>query len=271
MKFPRYWALSNLRSPVACWRWSETSIDDAQGQANARAAELSQKLQSGIQLNHYDYGDGAIREEVVQSMDSAVITRNVYGALVLNTSGAMFIDIDFPQGAKPSGGLLRGLWGKPKPAASSPEESALRQLRDWTGRQSGMGMRTYRTFAGLRALVTHRTYDPDDPQTIDLLRDAGSDPLYIRLCQNQQCFRARLTPKPWRCALGKPASRYPWSSAQQEANFRAWQSQYDQQIQDYSTCRFLEQAGAGNVASEIQPVIDLHDQFACAQTEKPLA
>src|SRR5271156_4256177 len=101
MRFPRYWAKSNLNPassrggplPVSCWRWSDASMEDAQRKADSRATELNQKLQSGAQLNHYDYGDGAIREEVVQTIaPSAVVTRNVYGALVLNATNAMFID-----------------------------------------------------------------------------------------------------------------------------------------------------------------------------------
>jgi len=248
-------------------------MSDAQDRADTRAAELSQRLQDGEGLNHYDYGDGAIREEIVQTLGPdqnapiAVVTRNAYGALVLNAASAMFIDVDFPAHSK-VGSLFRGLMGK---KTSDPQESALAGLRDWAKRHGGLGMRIYRTCAGLRALVTSRTFDPTDSSTIDLLRDAASDPLYIRLCQNQQCFRARLTPKPWRCNFPKPPSRYPWQMAAQESAFRVWQSKYEQKIQAYCACRFIEHVGGAGIDVDIQPVLALHDQISGVSADRPLA
>jgi hypothetical protein len=35
-----------------------------------------------------------------------------------------------------------------------------------------------------------------------LMRFLRADPDYVRLCAVQECYRARLTPKPWRCGDG---------------------------------------------------------------------
>jgi len=260
---------------AACWRWSDVSVEDAQRQADARAVELAKMFAAGTPLDRYGYGDRAMREEIVQTVardargDAAVITRNAYGALVLNTSGVMFIDIDFAQPANPLGGLFRRLMGGPKPAG--PEELGLRKIQDWAAQRSELGLRVYRTFAGLRCLVTNRTFDVTQATTTDLLASIGSDPLYVRLCRVQGCFRARLTPKPWRCRTPLPPARWPWTNADVEARFRQWQSGYERSSQAYGVCRFLRHFGATQVHPEIRAILDLHDQFSCQHVDQPLA
>ncbi len=240
------------------------------------AAELAKKLRSNSQLNHYHYGNHPVREEVVRSIpgangeELAVITRNIYGALVLNTANAMFGDVDFPEVA--GGASLAGWWrrfiGKSPPIES--QEPSLERLRSWAAQNSKFCIRVYRTRAGLRCLVTNRIFDAGNPDTITLLNGMGSDPLYIRLCQAQASFRARLTPKPWRCGSPRPPSRYPWSSGEQEAHYRRWQSDYERTIQRYSVCRLIEQIGSSEVHPQIKPIIAIHDQFTCGPAEHPL-
>jgi hypothetical protein len=279
MNIPRFWARGNLDPsaagglPVSCWRWSNQSLADAQQQADARIAELAQLVQAGATLDRYAYGDRPLREEIVQTIraDSVLITRNGYGALVLNTSNAMFIDIDFsqPGASAPATGFLGRLFGSP--GAVNPLDAALGKVREWSARRRDLGLRIYRTAAGLRILVTSRPIDAAGAGTTDLLREAASDPLYIQLCQAQSCFRARLTPKPWRCGLGQPPTRYPWADAQAETRFRRWQSDYDRAIQSYSVCQLIECIGPGRVHPEVAPTLSLHDQFACAPSGRQLA
>jgi hypothetical protein len=284
MKIPKYWARAsqsandgNRPMAAACWQSSEVSVEDAKHRADARVLKLVGMLQSGTPLDRYSYGDRPLREEIVQSVagdgrgELAVITRNLYGALILNASRAMFIDVDFAVSGRPAarGGLFRRLMGKASPVG--PEELGLGQVRTWAAQRPDLGLRVYRTFAGLRCLVTNQVFDPTEPETIALLNGAGSDPLYVRLCQAQACFRARLTPKPWRCGLGQPPGRYPWTSGEKESRFRQWQSGYERSIQGYCVCRLLEQIGSPDVHPEVRSIIALHDKFTCAQTERPLA
>lgn len=285
MNIPRYWAQSKLnpagvrgrRLAVGCWRWSAVSVEDAQRQADDRAVELNRLFESGAPLDRYGYGDRALREEIVQAdvngaaAGAAVVTRNAYGALVLNSASAMFIDVDFPNGGKTagSGGLFRRLLGKS--ALSGPQETALQQVRDWADRQRDLGLRVYRTYAGLRCLVTNRTYDPAQPETLEILQSIGSDPLYISLCQAQGCFRARLTPKPWRCGIRVRPPQYPRADAAAESRFHQWQAGYERSTQGYSVCRLLQHFGPAVVHAEIRPILELHDRFACQRPERPLA
>ncbi|HZK81527.1 MAG TPA: hypothetical protein VFC46_10680, partial [Humisphaera sp.] len=236
MNIPKYWARSDNPAPgsFSCWQSSNVSLEDAQRDANARALELARKFQAGASLDRYSYGDRPLREEVVQTLtdnngnDVAVVTRNLYGALILNASSAMFIDVDFASHGQiaPTGGFFRRLFfGKESP--DDAEQRCLKQIRAWAARQPGVGLKIYRTCAGLRCLVTNQTFDPTRPHTIELLRDIGSDPLYVRLCQSQACFRARLTPKPWRCGTPLPPARFPLNSAAAESSFNQWRTEYE--------------------------------------------
>lgn len=56
----------------------------------------------------------------------------------------------------------------------------------------------YRTSAGFRLIVQGKGFTPGSPETRKLMRRFGADYLYATLCDAQKCFRARLTPKPYR-------------------------------------------------------------------------
>ena len=86
------------------------------------------------------------------------------------------------------------------------------------GRIPVMGCRVYRTAGGFRLLVTSDTFDPMSTETIELLKAFGSDPLYIRLCKAQECFRRRLSAKFWRCGADRPPSRFPWAIRRKRSN-----------------------------------------------------
>src|SRR5262249_35812590 len=99
----------------------------------------------------------------------------------------------------------------------------------------------------------------------------GSDPLYVRLCQAQSCFRARLTPKPWRCGMRPPSAPYPWENSRRESQFRSWLLKYETAIREYSVCKLIDHLGPAAVHPEIAPIVSLHDRIACGQGERPLA
>jgi len=162
------------------------------------------------------------------------------------------------------------LFGK-RPAGPSPQDLTLAQVQAWAQSHRDLGVRVYRTAAGLRCLITNQLFDPTATETVELLRQAGSDPLYVRLCHAQSCFRARLTPKPWRCGASTPPVRYPWSGSDQEALFCRWQAEYEQAAGNYSVCRLVGQTGPSVVHPDIQPLVSLHDRFTCGPVERELA
>lgn len=50
-------------------------------------------------------------------------------------------------------------------------------------------------------MVLHRTFDPLDAAVSKCFQALGADPTYVRMCRNQRCFRARVSPKPWRIGI----------------------------------------------------------------------
>jgi hypothetical protein len=280
MRFPKHWARATHTRAAqngkaftfTCWGWSDESAEAAQREAYARAERVTARFVSGQPLNRYGYGDRPLREEQLEVFDDeagrtlAVITRNAYGALVLNAARAMFIDIDLPE-AKPAG-MFGGLLGDKKP---SPEAEALARIQQWAARRPDNGLRVYRTAAGLRGLVTSYPFHPADGEAQQILTALGSDPLYATLCRAQESFRARLTPKPWRCGLPNPPGAFPRETPQAEARYQHWLHGYQATAAQYAVCRFIAHYGDTRLHPEIAPIVALHDKHTLAARELPLA
>lgn len=252
-----------------------------------------------------------IREEVLERHGETVITRNLYGARCLNTPNVMFVDIDFQE--QPSCmpclvvltvvilAAVAGIWwwhsvgvfvllvfgtlfissmltlkirkwwlrwqGGPEALARKTIDRFLEQHPDWR-------VRLYETPAGYRLLVMHRTFDPTDPETRESLQALRADPVYTRMCMNQHCFRARLTPKPWRMGIAQHMKPRPgiWPVAPDRlAERAAWIAEYEQKAQGYAACRFIEELGLGTTHPAAVRVQHLHDGISRATTPLPLA
>jgi hypothetical protein len=283
MRIPKYWAKgrqittgpNNRKFDVVNWQWSDVSVDDARQKALARAGEVAQKIVRGEPLDRYGYSDRPLREEIKEAIQNpfrsevALVTRNAYGVLVLNSINAMFIDIDIPGMDKPrKAGLFGGGKDSSVPDLYLP---SIRKVEEWAGRHPEYGIRIYATYAGLRCLILNTVFEPKSDQADGILHDLQSDPLYIRLCKAQECFRARLTPKPWRSGAREPRYRYPWENPRVEAEYRQWEKQYDAATSKYSTCRLVKQLGAKDIHPDIEPILSYHDRVTRVESNLPLA
>lgn len=287
MKIAHYWHKAKATATdrrggawsVERWGWSDESQAAADEQARAGAAASAARIAAaGAWPNQYEYGlEGRpLREEIVSEQRDAsgavtlAITRNRYGALILNAAQAMFVDIDrpSPETPPPGGGLLGRLFGRPPAAPAAGSAIDLGPVQMWAKAHPDWSLRAYATKAGLRLLVTHSPFDPNDPRVAPAMRELDADPLYVRLCEAQQCFRARLTPKPWRIATLGNFPPYPHGDARVVAR---WKQAYDAAARPFATCRFLAALGPGAVAEELAPVIALHDQASRADSGLPLA
>ncbi len=290
MKIPKYWAKETIENHdhegkkymFSAWKWSYTSIDEARDAAKKAVKKISDRIINSSssnrfeELERYAYSDRPLREEILDEVSDqeeaqiAVITRNAYGSLVLNTSGAMFIDIDFKGTNEPGFfASLIALFTGNKPITQ--EEKVLGQIQETVDRKSGWSMRVYRTFKGIRCLVTHKTFKPDTSETKNILKEFNSDDLYIKLCSAQECFRARLTPKPWRCNTDKPPARYPFEGTIEEKNHNDWVRKYDETIKNFATCRYVSTIGGQKILPEIKEIIDIHDRFTGCDSGLELA
>jgi hypothetical protein len=288
MYFPRYWAKASVagknrigkKMEVETWGWSDVGEAEARALAESRAQSILARLplDKRDRLNNRDqyYENRPFREPILHDAStgqvSALITRNSFGCEVLNTAHALFADIDF---VEPDVGLLDSLFGgaRKKIAAAHVEweTQTLAKLRDLHRSSSAWGFRVYRTAGGLRLLVTSTLVDANSTEALDFLKSVGSDPLYLRLCQYQKSFRARLTPKPWRCGLKQLSVHFPWAEKSEQVALDNWLKSYQPKCTSFAVCEFLQTVGGSVPAPELKSIISLHDERTSVGSGRPLA
>lgn len=241
---------------------SNHSVTAAARDAERRLANVLERIRAR-QRKDPDY-EADIREEIIERIDANnVVTRNRYGAWVLNSADVVFADLDEPRHT-----FLEILFGRKSDLARNKERIVefVRQ-RAVSPENRGLGFRLYETHHGIRAIVTGRKFEPKSPATRQLLRRLHTDHLYARLCAKQGCFRARLTPKPHRMKCATHRVVFPRLDGRTEHAFQTWRAEYEGKRAGFGTCRFLETVGA----DDRNPVIDYHDRMTGAFSGKKLA
>lgn len=285
MKIPRHWVRAEADAQpadrpgpmrVALWRGSDESVEHARRLAESAVRALVERIGvSGFSRHPYPYPDRALREQILEELGeagerSALVTRNGYGAEVLNAVGLFTADLDYPRGTGGGApGLLGKLLGRPSPREAA-EASFRARIERHLADQPFASFRLYQTAAGLRALRTDTPKDAASDETRAALEALGSDPTYVKLCRGQGCFRARLTPKPWRIGVPAPPGRFP-RTPDAERRFEEWLARYRQRALGHATCAFVATLGSGRIADELAPLVRLHDDRTGADTGRPLA
>jgi hypothetical protein len=282
MHIPRFWAKESAETtgaeeqPLAltAWGWGDDAAQ-AGREAKAKLDRLLDRVRRGEPFpDKYAYGSRPLREEILETHDGggephALLTRNRYGATVLNAARLLFLDVDLPDGGVGvADGLLGRLFSKEK---RKPEDVALDTLRTAL-KNAGKGrFRIYRTAAGFRALAVDREFDPAGREAQDLMKATGTDPFFIRLCLAQKSFRARLTPKPWRMGLKPPPGEYP-RDPEMQRRFEEWLAEYEEASTRHATCKYLETVGGAMVDAPVaEDLVALHDRLSRATEPLPLA
>lgn len=278
MNIPRFWAkaedqgsASSGKLSLRCWGWSVAGLDEARSRANEALQRLMTRIRQGLPFpERYTYGDRALREEIIREISGAgnepagIITRNSYGSLVLNTATVMFIDVD---ASNASAGKASTGWFKRK---AEPQDAALDALRNRLNTLPG-SYRIYKTAAGFRVLATDRCYDPASVEAEQLMRSLQADPNFIQLCRAQKSFRARLTPKPWRCGCRVPPSSFPRETSAELNAFETWLTTYESAARQYAVCTRLEDLGSGSVHEDVSRIATWHDEYTKPSSGLPLA
>ena len=251
MKLAKFWGRDSIEVDdvqVTARGWSDDSMDAAKAKAREVAQRVAQRVLQQGRKEKYPYGDRPLPEPLIKQFagGSAIVTRNLYGALILNTDEMMFVDIDAENGRAPDVDV------------------------EAVARRYGLSGRFYETFAGYRVILTDRKFMPASPESESMLAAFGADKMYTHLCKMQQSFRARLTPKPWRCEWYKPRGKYPYESPFEEQEFQQWVRQYDSQAAGYSTCKLASTFGT-LVLPEFGELIGYHDRQTKAESGLPLA
>ena len=270
MHIPKFWArrkVADGKFDTTALGWSDASASEAAERAESRARKILSILRSGTQPDKYEYGSrNPLREERIDERDAgtdahAIVTRNRYGALVLNSARVMFIDIDDVKGPS-TGGILNLLFGKKKDETLQRQEAQKKVIVDTIVAAPNLRSVLYRTKAGFRVLVLSRLFDPASAESLGILQSFGSDPLYVQLTKNQKCFRARLSPKPWRIGIARPPSEYPRDNADAAREFAHWEKDYSEESKDWAVCENLGEFGTGTPLSAALSVRTLHDALA---------
>lgn len=261
----------------------------------------------------YNGAEGVpIREEIIERQGDTVITRNGYGARCLNTPDVLFVDIDFDEPLRGSvfafalvpaliagivggwtaktwlGGLIAALvvfivayrigLAKKRGEASdnpAPEKRAAERIGRFVHQNPDWHLRLYRTPAGFRVLAMHDVFSPADTAVADCFQALGVDKTYARMCRNQNCFRARLSAKPWRIGIGEHIRPRPgvWPVSPEKLPVRdAWVARYEKAAEGHAACQYLESAGnSARVHPNALAVQELHDERTRAHSGLPIA
>jgi len=156
----------------------------------------------------------------------ATVTVNRYKALVLNTDKMFIADID----------KLKQPYLNDK--SSSYFDTLNLNYRDLPNR-GDLSFRVYRTFAGYRLLLTSEVSSGVD---VSLLNHFLSDPKYVAMCQVQKCYRARLSPKPWRLEILKPENTVNYTLPNQRV------------------CKLVTVLGSGYIHPHLSQLVHYHDK-----------
>lgn len=257
--------------------------------------------------------DGAIREEIVERHGTAVVTRNAYGARCLNVPDVLFADIDFeprqaPQSVRAAAvigiavaavAIARGMGasvgltavcalvaivvalaatGRRRNATQSDmeveETEAMARIERFVASHPDWMLRVYRTPAGLRTAALHRRFDPTDAEVARCFDALGVDRVYDRMCMRQRCFRARVSPKPWRIGIAghlRPTHGvWPIAEARMPER-RAWIDSYERRAAGFAACRVMREVGAGGMDADAMRIVELHDAMCSARSDLPIA
>jgi len=247
-----------------------------------------------------------IREEVVERHGNTVITRNSYGALCLNTPDVVFADVDMPVSdslkffapaylflvvvsawallpdsivffilalivnyilANLLSSWIVSLWDRLQP---DPFELSLNEITAYAEKHPKWKMNVYRTPAGFRVLLLHDTFAADDARVYEFMTAIRSDPAYMSMCKSQQCFRARISPKPWRIGYHRLARSAGgvWPIPDRKlANRKAWVEEYDRLSVEFASCHLVKTLGTGMSHRACEDVKKLHDDYSQSSRE----
>ncbi len=303
MKTYKFWAKSEIKTGSKYFKdyfvfsGSNISPSDAQNMLNKkmetlkdRYAGVTDSFSSKEKRREYEL---EIREEVLEEVSPEnIITRNRYGAEILNTTEISIFDIDLKaEGYMSEVGILgwfRGL----KP--NFTETKSLRGVKQekvedieniFKEKYSELECRIYETYKGLRLIIQNTYIEPNklygnlfvvygnnfaENLFAQIVKDTKTDLNYALLCLKQKCFRARLSPKPYRMKEGPNSIIYkllpePKEKVEQEI----WLNKYNQIKKNYSVCIFLKTVNSRK--AEISEIIKLHDEKTGVANRRPLA
>jgi hypothetical protein len=161
-----------------------------------------------------------------------------------------------------------GPYGSDKQRGEKSTAMAMAPIKEFSELYPDWHMRVYRTPAGLRVMVMHDVFNPNDPVVQEFFEALETDPLYVWMCTRQNCFRARVSPKPWRILANdveQKLNQGVWPVGKDLlAERKAWVEAYDIAAKNFASCHFIEEVGSGSVNDACEKLRVVHDKYSQA-------
>ncbi|MCU0862827.1 MAG: hypothetical protein MUC36_03455 [Planctomycetes bacterium] len=172
--------------------------------------------------------------------------------------------------------LLAGLgerWRRLPRRVAASQQQRLDSLRAVVAAMPGARFTVYATPAGFRLLALHRQFAAASAEVARLFEALGVDPAFARMCALQDCFRARVSAKPWRIGVRHVRPRPGvWPVHPDRIALRmAWIDDYEAAAAGFAACRHLEELGTGAAIERCLQVQRIHDELSGARSGKPIA
>ncbi|GAA6130156.1 hypothetical protein NBRC116187_05160 [Halopseudomonas sabulinigri] len=264
MKYYKFWVKESVKINVgqsaefvSILSGSNTSIEDARLELAKQSRFVEQKINGESPADDYEV---PIKEHVEQVIDEAnIITVCRYGAKILNTCQYTVLDLDdYPIDFFD---MFRAVRKLPK-----KERIVAKFLQRLTKHpELGTDFRIYETTKGVR-VIGKKYIEPAGKGYATLMRSLRVDWLYIILSQKQQCYRARVTPKPYRMKIKTIKVTSPLDCETQ--TYQDWAKDYAVAAQRFSVVKLIQTVGAD---FSREPVIRLHDTLCNEGRSRTLA
>lgn len=264
MKYFKFWVkdrftirIADRDEQISVLAGSNTSLEDAHREAEGKAKAIEKRIANGESIDTYQV---AIKEHVLEILDDEnVITVCRYGAKVLNTSKYTVLDLDdYPVSFFDYFRPIRKLSKKDRIIAKFEQNIKKTPVL-------GSDFRIYETQKGIR-VIGKRYIDPSSKGYTKIMRRLGVDWLYITLSRKQNCFRARLTPKPFRMKHQTIKIKSPIDCKTQD--YKEWDKSYTRESLNFSVVKLVKVVGSD---FSQEHVIKMHDMRCNLHGNKKLA
>ena len=226
-----------------------------------KASEKAKIIESRVaERKPKDSYEVAIKEYINEAIDdSNIITICRYGAKILNTTSYTILDLDdYPIDFFDYFKAVRKL--KKKDRIVYKFEERVRKFAEL-----GTDFRIYETTKGIR-VIGKKYIDPSSKGYISLMRSLYVDWIYIQLSKKQKCYRARLTPKPYRMKFKSIKVKSPLDC--KKDNYLSWEQAYAEKSKEYSVVRLVKLLGRD---FSNDTIVKKHDLMCNIQSNRKLA
>lgn len=235
---------------------SDISTDDAKKKLIERAHLIEQRIRNKDGIEEYD---ADIKEFIESEIDEKnIVTVCRYGALVLNSDQYSFYDLDdYSHSILDLFGAVRRM---------SKKQRIVHKFKQNISKypELGRSFRIYETCNGIR-VIGKKYLDPNASNFTRIMRALNVDFTYSTLCRKQNCYRARLTPKPFRMKIETIKIKSPLDC--ETSNYKSWANMYRSESKAYSVVKLLETIGEDFASDK---TIQFHDQTANATKNQKL-